>query len=123
LISTELLSIVLGKQVTTFTIEQPFDQQFICLEPNSVGESSCLDIHYVAHLVKQWAYVNHKYSLASSQHRERTMDDYYKSRTTGGSYYCTVTYITEEDIAIQLNSSTEPEAIFAAGEWILDQGS
>ena len=67
---------------------------------------------------KEWAYTN-KYRLSSGQHRLNTKQEHYINNQIA-SYFCSVYYITNDDSDIQIDANTEPEAIFKACQWILE---
>ena len=78
----------------------------------------CWNIYEFAHKCKEWAYTN-KYRLSSGQHRLNTKQEHYINNQIA-SYFCSVYYITNDDSDIQIDANTEPEAIFKACQWILE---
>lgn len=106
MISKELLSEVLGRKVIEVS-----DLQYAnnCL--NICGEEGIFlgayNIHELAHKVKEWAY-SIGYGLTSSY-----------STSDGGKWMCTI-HEYEVEYHSAKHSDTETEAIFKAGQWILD---
>ena len=78
----------------------------------------CWNIYEFTHKCKEWAYTN-KYRLSSGQHRLNTKQEHYINNQIA-SYFCSVYYITNDDSDIQIDANTEPEAIFKACQWILE---
>ena len=77
-----------------------------------------ISIYEFAFKCKEWAYTN-KYRLSSGQHRLNTKQEHYINNQIA-SYFCSVYYITNDDSDIQIDANTEPEAIFKACEWLLE---
>ena len=128
-ISKELLIEVLGSEykqrlVDWFQIE---DDNFLrtyydCGSYDDKGRPTGLgleiNIYEFAFKCKEWAYTN-KYRLSSGQHRLNTKQEHYINNQIA-SYFCSVYYITNDDSDIQIDANTEPEAIFKACQWILE---
>ena len=124
MISKELLSQVLDKKVvvddisnielkenTITFIEDYWDED----EGSGFYRSHTINIYELAHKCKEWA-VNlspNKHAL-SSYPRWGDIRNYKK---TNGSYYICQHLVS----GVQFEAETEPEAIFKACEWILEQ--
>ena len=124
MISKELLSQVLDKKVvvddisnielkenTITFIEDYWDED----EGSGFYRSHTINIYELAHKCKEWA-VNlspNKHAL-SSYPRWGDIRNYKK---TNGSYYICQHLVS----GVQFEAETEPEAIFKACEWVLEQ--
>ena len=110
MISIKLLSEVLGKKVIRYDNELQI--LFYRDEYDSMVWAE-LNIYELAHKCKEWAWRNYHYTLSS----EYADNEYSCSATLTWhdfkNYPCTI-----EEYPIV--SDTEPEAIFKACQWILD---
>ena len=123
MISKELLSVVLGipllhiRYNDTTNLYEIFKEDLFNWSDGSYGRWSNLEvnIYEFAHKCKEWA-VNlspNKHAL-SSYPRWGDIRNYKK---TNGSYYICQHLVS----GVQFEAETEPEAIFKACEWILEQ--
>lgn len=113
MISKELLSAVLGREVKkVIKVEQKDVIGLLTFKvlrfETPYGDMRSISIHELAHKCKEWA-----------------MSKGYVLLTVGGMYYnCYVHYTTNKsewgNRANECSASTEPEAIFKACEWVLE---
>ena len=118
-ISKELIRNVLEKETENLPDDFTFDiiDNYIIF----ADDGECMfeiNIYEFAFKCKEWAYTN-KYRLSSGQHRLNTKQEHYINNQIA-SYFCSVYYITNDDSDIQIDANTEPEGIFKACQWILE---
>ena len=107
-----LLSEVLGIEILSF--KEVKQTSFIRYKFNAIGETrdSSINVYELAHLCKIWA-LNHRYILLS------------KPRTNSSFASCSFDKIGkcnyEDDFYNDFRAETEPNAIFKACLWILEQ--
>jgi len=108
MISKELLSAVLGKDVKSGNGYIGCFENILTFAYSDEDMWSDINIHELAHMIKEWAKTN----------------DYYISSwismadTDGWVAYSTTNYKEKEQLVFD---NTEPEAIFKAGELILKE--
>ena len=118
-VSKELMSEVLNYEVDTFLGLNKNEIDYTCCRDENEGYIDIsINLYEFAFKCKEWAYTN-KYRLSSGQHRLNTKQEHYINNQIA-SYFCSVYYITNDDSDIQIDANTEPEAIFKACEWILE---
>lgn len=113
MITKELLSEVLGLKVWKVLDENMGTLRY-CIYPNKGDEPSeymfPINIHELAHKCKEWA-IKESYDILSGG-------------LEAGLYSCYIDY-SDKRYTLQMNplhhefANTEPEAVFAACEWIL----
>lgn len=111
MISKELLSEVLGREITEITSRE----NGVCLYTTY---SACLgeyNIHELAHKVKEWAFWN-DYEVIT---RMRIPDIYRDEHKIDYGYE--INHINNGVVEFSWWIDTEPEAIFKAGEWVLQK--
>jgi len=103
MISKELLSEVLGFETRDVRLSENLSSLvlYTCNECEGKG----LNIHELAHKVKEWAY-NNNYFITSNLKEANV----YPINSDG--------WIMKLELSI--DEKTEPEAIFKAGQWILE---
>jgi len=114
MISKELLSEVLGETVISVS-EGVYSENKICYTLSKLGTNVFRDdnIHELAHKCKEWAWFNHPISGSNYLLPSTKEHDY----DTNNRWVCHV------NSQIRLRANTEPEAIFKACEWILNDTS
>ena len=117
-LSTELASAVLGLNVVYIESCEHRDNIIGIWTDMNTKPIKEINIYEFAFKCKEWAYTN-KYRLSSGQHRLNTKQEHYINNQIA-SYFCSVYYITNDDSDIQIDANTEPEAIFKACQWILE---
>ena len=101
MISKELLSEIISEDIKSLRIDGNYiDYQCTSEE----GHDDTINIYELAHKCKEWA--NHHFTLLSAVSFDRD-----------NKPYCMVIGDIEEEL---FEASTEPEAIFKACQWILD---
>ncbi len=101
----ELLKEVLGMYATPYDITQKDSKLFFSWDNSSGKASSDVNIYQLAHMCKEWAFDN-DYSISS-----------YKEKSSQGNMY----RVSVNNGNMSTARKTEPEAVFAASEWILKE--
>lgn len=99
MISKELLSAVLGKVVRRIEYKEEGKRIYYDELVDDIDWIRSVNIHELAHKCKEWARVNRRYRIYSES--------------------AGVAYLMEIE-EIQHYAKTEPEAIFKACQWILE---
>jgi len=113
MISNELLSEVLGLEIDDMRRDN-HTQNWIDYTTvyDDINQSSMINIYELAHKCKEWAYsLGH---VVSTQYRTD-----YSNATTSLAWCESLAYEGRQNF----KADTEPEAIFRACEWILQQTS
>ena len=117
IISKELLSEVLGENVMEFyphVSAQHLGYYYKAEDYDDFLSESEINIHELAHRVKEWAWRNHRLMIFQSAY----FPEYrflVKDLNVGLSEAFNTTCIAD-----MFSAPTEPEAIFKAGQWILE---
>lgn len=136
MISKELLSAVLGKEVTLITNDMEWVEEnngedmgkndvFISFLQTGFDSYQIVNIYELAHKVKEWA-KDKGYLLLSGIY---TFNGKYDSHSClinqNFSYEDDGEFIKRDESCLEGfdGYTTEPEAIFKAGEWVLEQES
>lgn len=100
MISKELLSVVLGYEIIDISaVDIDNDVPFM----HKDYTTAYINIYELAHKCKEWAF-NQGYKLASYKHNQQY------------NFLC----VDMCSLSFQFSGDTEPEAIFKACQWILD---
>ena len=117
MISKELLSEVLKKssrgivsEVYEFGSNPNFNQDTVLFSVNGNGDLLNINIHILAHKCKEWGVaqqLKHNFHISVATHK-------------GTEYSATIAYWSDQLKNESFRASSEPEAIFKACEWILN---
>lgn len=127
MISKELLSEVLGVFVYNLDFIQDNKQyfKFTSIEGSQDYQVDNINIYELAHKCKEWAFkrgygVDSRYYKSQRESKaSKYLDDY-----DFESYKCVVAHVcknTNNNVTHHEEYNTEPEAIFKACEWILNE--
>ena len=106
MISKELLSKVLDINCTA--VELPLEGSMLGFQTDNKMFLHLINIYELAHKCKEWAYpIEDNYVMSSGYHDSMA--------------FCVLESL--KDSSIQFYADTEPEAVFAACQWILEQNN
>ncbi len=119
LVSKELLSEVLGYKVDK--IEEHFDGNFDpCFLISHNGGQLLLNIYEFMYLCKEWAFQQRYNVYSLGKWRDSNRDTYLSYSVTIKTFEENIQYAMNKCYNDKFYADTEPEAVFKACEWILE---
>lgn len=133
MISKELLSEVLGRQIKIIAIDEnkceirnsiPFENYQVGVSYkylNGNKEIRFMPIYELSHRCKEWAFSKRYNVYSLGKWRDSNRDTYLSYSVTIKTFEETLSYAIGKAYIDKFHADTEPEAIFKACEWILNK--